>query len=498
VSLLAVLGATSALLAACGTTVPTSVQAGTGALEQNAGATNPLFQPGQSSGAVHAPTATDGGIVAGPRSDGPSTVSSASSLSTAVARTRAERTSIPKSGPGWDEGHVYVGVVTVTDAPTVGHLLGVNSLDYGDQNSYLKAVFDYVNKNGGLFGRTLVAVPYDASSTTDPNTTAQAACTKFSQDRRVVASLSALPSPTFYSCMRAAGVPVIGDGYGFFFRAKDFEKYKGWLYFWGSPSFERLIPLWLDRLRTMGYFSGWNNTAGAPGNLPVKVGLLYGDDGFRAKAFAYLKTLLKSRGINVAAEFQSSSPSDYSNAVVKFRSAGVTHLFMDSGASLFYPPQAENQHYYARYAVTSNNFIQPFLQETQPKAQLRGMMGVGWIPHQDVDLRHNPGPTAGQAACFKIMREAGASLAKDNYQYVAETVCDSIFLFLEMAHVGGALDPTSLLRSVQAAGSTFPWASQLGRGIVSTDLTLTPVVRGLQYVDSCSCVQYVGPVLRVP
>jgi len=184
--------------------------------------------------------------------------------------------------------------------------------------------------------------------------------------------------------------------------------------------------------------------------------------------------------------------------VVQFRAAGVTHLIMDSGASLFYPPQAENQRYYARYGVTSNNYVQPFLQESQPKTQLRGMMGVGWIPHQDVDLQHQTGPTAGQAACFKIMRDAGASLAKDNYQYVAETVCDTFNLFVEMAQAGGGFDSASLLSSARVAGASFPWSSMLGRGISSSDLTFTPVVRGLQYVESCSCVQYVGPQIRVP
>jgi hypothetical protein len=115
-----------------------------------------------------------------------------------------------------------------------------------------------------------------------------------------------------------------------------------------------------------------------------------------------------------------------------------------------------------------------------------------------VDLAHNPGPNAGQAACLKIMRAAGLDVSKDNYQYTAETDCDTLLLFVAMTHRGGGLTPSALLQSVHAAASGFRWASQLGIGIAQADLTLSPTVRGLQYVSSCSCVQYVGPTLNIP
>lgn len=501
-SVLSVLVASAALLAGCGTTVPVAQQTGPGATALG----GPLADgrpttTGSTSSADGSGTVAGGSTPADGTTRGGSSVRSTDASGGGMPATSAGTGGagvIPKTGPGWDERSIYVGVVTVTDAPTVGHLLGVESLDYGEQNAYTKAMLDYVNSHGGLFGRSLVPVAYDVSSTSDLNTSGQAACTRFTQDRRVAVALGAVPVDTYYACLKKARVPVISSGYGQFFTAKEMSRYRGWVYFWGTLSYERLVPVWLDRLRAMGYFTGWSTTAGAPAQAPVKVGLLHNNSPYDPGAFAHLKAQLQRRGIEVAAEFQASNPNDYSNAVLQFRAAKVTHLFLDSTAALFYPAQAEQQHYYARFAVNSNDFIQPFLQATAPAAQLRGMMGLGWVPAQDVDLTHKPAPTPGQARCFKIMRDRGADVSQNNYQYTANTVCDSFFIFLELARAGRGLAPGNLLNSVGVAAADFPWASQMGTGVVPTDLSLAPVAQGLEYVESCRCVQYTGPVVRVP
>lgn len=148
----------------------------------------------------------------------------------------------------------------------------------------------------------------------------------------------------------------------------------------------------------------------------MKVALLYQDDPIKEAAFAYLKAQLQQRGIDVvdSASWDSSDLQDFSSDVIKFRADGVTHLFMDADADLFYPQQAQAQGYFARYAVESSDYIQPFLEDFAPPDQLRGMMGVGWVPTQDVDLAHNPGPNAGQASCLAIMRQGGVDLSEDN------------------------------------------------------------------------------------
>jgi len=500
---LAGIAASAALLAGCGTTVPLTQQVaqGSSGLGSSSGAASPTASaPAGETSAVDGTSASTGGTSSVAGSGATTTTGSPSASGQGGASNAAVsgHDAIASTGPGWDQQHIYIGIITVTDAPTVGHLLGVESLDYGDQNGFTKDMIDYVNSHGGLFGRSLVTVAYDVSSTTDPNTSGQAACTRFTQDHRVVAALGSVATDSFYQCMKNAHVPVINGGYGQWFTATEMARYKGWAYYWGNFSFERLVPVWLERLGALGYFKGWDTAAGAPGIAPVKVGLLHTGDAYHPRAFALLKAQLKQHGYDVVSEFQASNPNDYSNAVLQFRAAKVTHLFLDSSAALFYPPQAEQQHYYARYAVTSDDYIQPFLQDTAPAAQLRGMMGVGWVPAQDVDLTHKPAPDPGQARCFKIMKDRGADVSKNNYQYTANTVCDTVFLFLELARAGHGLAPANLVQSLVAAGSNFPWASQMGTGVVPTDLTLAPEVRGLQYVESCSCVQYAGPVVRVP
>jgi hypothetical protein len=266
---------------------------------------------------------------------------------------------------------------------------------------------------------------------------------------------------------------------------------------WGNLSYERLVTTWISLLAQNGYFKGWDTKNGVPGIAPVKIALLYKDEPYTDAAYAVLKAELKRRGYDVVADARWLNPNDFSNYAVQFRAEGVTHLFLDSGAGLLYPPSAQAQSFHARYAVSSANQIQPIFQNTAPPAQLKGMMGVGWVPRLDIDLAHGP-TTAGDKVCLKIMQDAGADVSKSNYRYVAEVSCDSFFLIVQMALRGGGLSPSDLFTGYSKVLSSFPWASNLGTGAATSDISSTPGVRALEWVESCKCVEYVGPYTKIP
>ena len=104
---------------------------------------------------------------------------------------------------------------------------------------------------------------------------------------------------------------------------------------------------------------------------------------------------------------------------------GVTHLFFDYGAALFFPTQSESQTYRPRYGLSSYNFLQPFIMANAPAGQLTGLSGAGWLPVLDVLEEHAPAATPEMEQCLADMQQRGVDVSRQNYRYVAYVTCDT-------------------------------------------------------------------------
>ncbi|MCW2543514.1 MAG: hypothetical protein JWM40_1066, partial [Frankiales bacterium] len=122
---------------------------------------------------------------------------------------------VPTSGPGWDAHTVSIGITTQQDVQTVAQAAGVSSVDSGDQKADVEAIIAYYNSRGGLFGRKIKGLYFDIKSAGNADTQAQAACSYFTQDHRVVAVYAAAlvaDTPTFRACLAGKHIPVLAGG----------------------------------------------------------------------------------------------------------------------------------------------------------------------------------------------------------------------------------------------------------------------------------------------
>ncbi len=95
--------------------------------------------------------------------------------------------------------------------------------------------------------------------------------------------------------------------------------------------------------------------------------------------------------------------SQANNAVLKFRSAGVTHVItVPTGGALpfAFMPSAESQGYRPRYAMNSLE-IPAFVDLNVPNAQLKDALAVGWLPTSDVLTPQRPNDNPAERLCFR-------------------------------------------------------------------------------------------------
>lgn len=403
------------------------------------------------------------------------------------------------SGTGFTKKEIFIGYATAKDVQAAGQAAGLG-LNFGDQEAMAKSIVNDINARGGVAGRKLVLVFHDiktVQAVQDPSTSAQAACTRWTEDKPVFAAISLVSiinNDTLFGCLAKHKTPMISSDIGMHATAR-FSRFAGYLYGPSVGVMDRLVPAWMKRVAASGYFTGkWNTAAGSPGTAPMKVGVIHS----RHQAYGgghfvpIVDRTLRQMGLSVTSTFEHSGDQtrmgqEMSQAVLRFRQDGVTHVVADAGV-LYFMQAAESQSYRPRYALTS--FSGPsFLQANVPAKQLVGALGAGWVPSTDVDNVRDPGDVSGaEARCRTVMKRAGQDTANRLAMAVMLLNCDG-FNFLSSAIKKGGLSPAGIQRGAQAIGSlepsgtfriSFPGGRQDGAS----------VIRDLAYRQDCRCFKY--------
>lgn len=497
------------VLAGCGTTVPlrsaqqeapggglTQSQAGspaagsTGVLDGAAGSPGPAVVGGTSGG----PT-TSAGTARRPSS--PGAIGSAA-LPAGGSPDPGTTGGIAPTGRGWDRTHVYIGVTTQKDAQAAFANAGAAGIDPGDQEGQAKAVVAELNRRGGLFGRQIQIVFKDESTVStaqDPNTTGAATCTYFTQDHPVVALLNPvtlMDVPSFRSCMAKAHVPLFSASVA----AVDDEVGRALApYFYQStaPSWNALAPTLMTQLKAAGYFSGWNARTSTVTSAKPKVGVLVASDDVGIRIGKLLTKSLADAGYPGAVVYQyAQGNTDLSAAVLQFSGNGVTHVIAADSTLVAFQLSASSQGYRPRYAVTTYNAPQGFLQNVAPKDQQVGDVGVGWAPAFDVDDQHDPGSTGpGDVDCRAMLKKGGQTFTGKRLALsLAFAFCDGFRLIDQGAVAGGGLSGEQVFQGIQRIGPSFSTAFSFASGLGPDRLFVPGAVRPLAWSTSCSCFSY--------
>jgi ABC-type branched-subunit amino acid transport system substrate-binding protein len=481
-----------ALAAGCGSTVasdsaaPTASAPGGSGLQAPAAATPGAVRPGA--------TGTASGITAPGSAPSVAPAAGAGEAAPGVAPASPSGTA-----PGVTDTEIAVGVGVLENGAEANQAIGSDGISTGDQRRQYQIIFDDVNARGGIAGHTVVPVYYslDALSGETADAQAQAACSYFTEDNEVFAALGGA-NDTFLQCMTDAGtVQVTSDLTSS--STERFARFPRYVEV-SSPNLERQASVWPGHLRDGGYF-----------DEGAVVGVLsYDDPQFERAVDKALVPALQALGhdAEIVLVTRPESFSGYGavasgaeSAVLRFRSAGVTHvLILDERANLtmFFMQAAQSQAYFPRYGVNTQNAI-GFLSSTNPPQvdpeQLHGAVGIGWSQFLDQPQVPDSEGSEPTRRCADLMRDNGITFADRNAEAIALEQCDSVW-FLEAAlELGGPITAETFQANVARLGggylSTMNFANHFG----PSQRDGTAAVRRFAFFDDCSCVRYTSDVL---
>ncbi|MFN2538659.1 MAG: ABC transporter substrate-binding protein [Mycobacteriales bacterium] len=355
----------------------------------------------------------------------------------------------------------------------------------------------YINAHGGFGGRKVQLVIYDlneASFVANAESATQAACTYFTQDKKVsaVASIVALLPESFYRCMANAHVPVVSPDEGL---SRDFfEKLPNTLYMPSAPNYTRLLDDSVEALWSAGWLTS-KSIVGVVGVDTIDVHAIV-DKG--------LVPALKRHGLKLTAHLytatDSSQAGEYNGGVLSFNSKHVDRVFFAPGGQPYYfASAAESQQYHPRYELSSLEYTTA-LAANLPADQLTGSMGIGWLPYLDLpSTAWSSVPTPGIADCRKALASARQDFSTGTTLAIGAWICDDWNFLRDVFNAGASPDEASIRRVAESLGDRF-------RAAATFRTTYAPgrthdgasSYRLQAFQDACTCYKYVTPLRPLP
>ena len=408
------------------------------------------------------------------------------------------RGKVGKLGPGATETEIKIGFQSTGDL-TAGFALVGASGGAPLETQIVRAMVDWLNATGGLAGRKVVPVVHE----TDPlggtwGTQAQAACATLTEDNQVLIAASSVVggSDALYACMSEKGTPLIENNLWLFDRSY-YSGRPGRLYQTGRVSPDRWAKAYVDGLEEAGYFAD-----------QPKLGLVR----FDAPVFArisdnVLKPRMAEHGLRFTEEIAISSPesvagfssasSQISNAILRLRSKGVTHvMFLENAGILpfLFMPAAESQGFRPRYGLSSNDI--PATQESQvPPEQLIGSVGVSWLPYSDVDWEQRIAPNPASALCIEIARAAKLDYTAGFY---VQPPCDTVLFLRAVFDRATDLTTDGIRAAVESLGPGYTPSQGYGATFGPGRYDGGSIYRLMAFDTRCDCYRITGPTRPIP
>lgn len=405
--------------------------------------------------------------------------------------------SVPAGGGGatGSKAPVKVGFSYVKGAEETYKAIGID-LSVGDGVKQTAAIAEWVNANGGLGGHPVELVP--AAFTIGGNRTqqAQAACSTWTEDNKVIAAIGATANAVLNACMTQKKVPLIG----FTNNPYSAQQWSQFRYVIGAVALaaEVAADATIAHGKSVGYFDA------TPEDIfpQVALGVVYYDlpEQHRvvkeiivpqAKAAGATKVVTQAVKYPNTGSEASDTLSQLQNAQLRFRSEQVSHVWiLDDGGNLTFnfPQMAESNNYRPRYLFNTFNLV-GIEQEFVPKAQLRRSVGMGWAPPGDVSKAKDPGGSDQRKLCDKIFAAKGMSANWGGEAFIAYGYCDDLLLLKRAIDSNGALDGDSIIRTIKSFGS-LDSAVTFGQGYGGDKPWSVISVRGFAFDTGCNCFAY--------
>lgn len=420
------------------------------------------------------------------------------------------------SAPGVTPAAIYVGFSYATESSSTAanQAIGGAGITQGNTQGEAQAMINYMNSQGGILGRKVIPVWYaeNALSTETVDQLYQGECQAFEQDKHVFAIFdggNAIPE----ECAQKAGAVAIYDDLSIS-SAHTFAQFPSYFEVGGMMDLNRIV---LNETMAMGaqdYFSPWDSNLSRPGTSRAKVGVItYDSPDFRYAVGQVMLPELARLGYSPASpdvvyvtEPQtnadvSSMSAAVSNAVLRFRTDGVDHVFIVDATGLItleFLNAAHSQHYYPRYAFNTQNGPQALATPGDiPTDELNGALGIGWSPMLDLpssaDADNGPYSNEARRACLAIMRAGGFTYPDTNSESAALGICVSFQFLKDAITAGGAvIDQSSFISGADKLGWWPGAGDTFGQFFDASQHDGAAYYRYYDWNGSCGCMQYVG------
>lgn len=386
-------------------------------------------------------------------------------------------------------------------------LPGNEKVGFGDQRKMWQTVIDHTNANGGIAGRKIEPYffTYSFNRTLDPASAAahgQEACSYWTQDNRVFAVFQVgFENWSLMDCLVKNKVVHVNTST--FVSGGFYQSVADYFYNFTFNSLDRQLVDYAYGLEHQGFFG--SRTKFDPATS--KIGLVWSDTNlaFERAIKDGLEPQLAKYGLKIAARAGTSS-GDFTNHVVNFRQAGVTHVIYATSSPITYAlfmQAAENQRYRPWHGISTAAVPGPLLQYIAPRPQLALSMGPGWSPLADLEKSENPYPDSpAEKVCRQIMDRNGLSTDDSLERALQHASCLLQWIVGEgITRSAPNLTPQGLGQQVAANGRSF-WGAKglafpyrLGADRVNNGVA---GFRPMYFETSCNCYRYEGKITRMP
>jgi ABC-type branched-subunit amino acid transport system substrate-binding protein len=406
-------------------------------------------------------------------------------------------------GRGVTEAEIRIGFEYAEGVTTLFESFGYDSGGPPpDERATIEAIVRWVNANGGIAGRQVVPV---LQGTNPVNGTiaqqAAATCARWTEDGQVFAagSMPLAGSADLAACMAQRQTPFVAQT-SYPFGERHTRQWASWLYMPGKVAAERAWNATVDGLAERGWFSD------------ATIGIMaYDEAHFRYLTDQVVEPRINRHGFEVAEKVRVSFisgaadagrlASETNNAILRFRSAGVTHvLFVDYEGSIgfFFMPAAHRQGYRPAYGLNSFNNL-TILSKQAPDGHLDDRtMAVGWLPSGDTHRQHYPTDNTNANQCQQIVSEAGLDQGYSTPAFWTHPHCDTVMFLKHALERAPELTPAGLRHAVERMGTDYlspqSLASRFGPGRIDG----ADAYRFARYDDGCGCFVYQGANQRIP
>jgi len=395
---------------------------------------------------------------------------------------------------------VKVGFIIPTGYSSYGSGAAFASPNFGDVAAQVTALTRWINGHGGIGGRQIIAVTQNHDINNDSRTEEEGICKSFTEDQHVFAVvLAAQGYPETRKCY-ADHQTLILDPTPFLYGSDSFRVLAP--YYW-SPNYvnySRVMRALVPQLVQASYFSG-SYTLGV---------VTYDVDVYHSIVDNDLKPALRAAGITLSdSNIKYIANTDIptiqrgaTQAVAQMQVARVNRVIF-AGLGPYAPlfmSTAEGAHFTPRYGVTS--YDQPWFDQgwnaMNPAEQLKGAVGIGFAPVQDVADAQYAFPAPGENPCLAIYGEAGIHFAQRQDSQHALAYCDAIKMLQAAAGpVGAGLTVPAWANVAARLGNSFQSSTAFSTSFPGGRMDGGAAVRPLAFNSGCSCFTYTGGVTPI-